>query len=204
MGKLGEILDNVLLHRIAWWTLTDFRDQAGDIAEDPGAVERDPAPFTGGLVTSPAVSAKSVRVMIVDDHEVVRDGLRAVLGREPDMSVVGEAATASSAVQRARELKPDVVVMDVRLGDSNGIEATREIRSQRPSTRVLILTSFADDEALYSSVLAGAAGYVLKQVRVEGLLRAIRAVAAGENLIGDSETSAMMSRLERGKHLHRD
>ena len=151
-----------------------------------------------------AVAQAPIRVMIVDDHPLVRDGLRAILGREPALDIVGEAADAEAAVRRARELHPDVVVMDVRLGEESGIEATREIRSERHETRVLMLTSFADDEALYASVLAGAAGFVLKQVRADGLIRAIRSVAAGEDLIGEHETSAVMARLEHGKHLHND
>jgi two-component system, NarL family, response regulator DevR len=149
-------------------------------------------------------AAAPVRVMLVDDYQVVRDGLRAALGRENDMTIVGEAASADEAVRVARKCRPEVVVMDVRLGGSSGIKATRDIRSDDPNVRVLMLTSFADDEALLASVVAGASGFVLKQIRLDGLISAIHAVAAGETLISESETRGVVSRLKRGKHLHRD
>jgi len=145
-----------------------------------------------------------LRVMLVDDHQLVRDGLRSVLERQVDFDVVAEAASADEAVRMAHKARPDVVVMDVRLGGKSGIEATREIRSVRPRTRVLMLTSFADDEALYASVLAGASGFVLKQVRLDSLLRAIRAVGSGENLISTEEVQTVMTRLNRGKHMYAD
>src|SRR5215831_17313234 len=106
-----------------------------------------------------------LRLMLVDDHEVVRSGLRAMLEAAGDMRVIAEAGTVRDAIVQAERTKPDVIVMDVRLADGSGIEATREIRAQRPETRVLMLTSFADDEALFASIMAGAAGYVLKQIR---------------------------------------
>ena len=142
--------------------------------------------------------------MVVDDHQLVRDGIRSALGMQPDMEVVGEAGNADDAVRVAAAVQPDVVVMDVRLAGSSGIEATREIRNRQPATRVLMLTSFSDDEAVYTSILAGASGYVLKQVRLDSLLRSIRAVAAGENLIGPEQVRAVGARLQRGKHLYRD
>jgi DNA-binding NarL/FixJ family response regulator len=142
--------------------------------------------------------------LLVDDHEVVRSGLRAILEAEPDMVVVGEASTAGEAVSAAHTLGPDVVVMDVRLADGSGIVATREIRAQRDATRVLMLTSFADDEALFASIMAGAAGYVLKQIRGRDLVSGIRAVGAGRSLLDPAMTEGVLDRLRRGKHLMRD
>src|SRR5438094_4864537 len=106
-----------------------------------------------------------LRVMLVDDHEIVRSGIRAMLAATDDLRVVAEAESVAEAVREAERTRPDVVVMDIRLADGSGIEATREIRSRLPATQVLMLTSFADDEALYASIMAGAAGYVLKQIR---------------------------------------
>jgi two-component system response regulator DevR len=145
-----------------------------------------------------------LRVMLVDDHEIVRDGIRAMLQAEDDIVVTAEAGTVRDAIDEANRTRPDVVVMDVRLADGSGIEATREIRAQHSSIRVLMLTSFADDEALFASIMAGASGYVLKQVRSGDLLRAIRAVGAGDSLLDPSVTSAVLDRLRRGKHLIQD
>src|SRR6202048_3993458 len=117
-----------------------------------------------------------LRLMLVDDHEVVRSGLRTMLEATGDLRVVAEAATVADAIARAERIAPDVIVMDVRLADGSGIEATREIRARRPETKVLMLTSFADAEALFASIMAGAAGYVLKQIRGGELIRAIREV----------------------------
>ena len=118
-----------------------------------------------------------IRVMLVDDHEVVRQGLRSLLERRENLRVVAEAATVAEAVAAAAEALPDVVVMDVRLPDGTGIEACREIRAARPETKVLMLTSYADDEAVYAAILAGAASYMLKQTRGRELVAAIEAVA---------------------------
>jgi two-component system, NarL family, response regulator DevR len=142
--------------------------------------------------------------MLVDDHEVVRNGLKAMLQAQPDISVVAEAGSVSEAVQQAAAVRPDVVVMDVRLTDGSGIEATREIRAQRPETKVLMLTSFADDEALFASIMAGASGYVLKQIRGGELVRGIRTVGSGQSLLDPSVTAAVLDRLRKGKHLMRD
>ncbi len=142
--------------------------------------------------------------MLVDDHEIVRDGIRAMLDAEDDVVVTSEAGTVREAIDEADRTKPDVVVMDVRLSDGSGIEATREIRAKHPETHVLMLTSFADDEALFASIMAGASGYVLKQVRSGDLMRAIRAVGAGDSLLDPSVTSAVLDRLRRGKHLLKD
>jgi DNA-binding NarL/FixJ family response regulator len=142
--------------------------------------------------------------MLVDDHEIVRDGIRAMLHAEDDVVVTSEAGSVREAVDEADRTRPDVIVMDVRLSDGSGIEATREIRAKHPETRVLMLTSFADDEALFASIMAGASGYVLKQVKSGDLMRAIRAVGAGNSLLDPSVTSAVLDRLRKGKHLLRD
>jgi len=142
--------------------------------------------------------------MIVDDHEVVRGGLRAMLEATGDISVVAEAGTVQEAIAAADQHQPDVVVMDVRLADGSGVEATREIRARRPETQVLMLTSFADDEGLLASIMAGASGYVLKQIRGGELLRAIRSVGAGHGLLDPALTQAVLQRLRRGKHMLRD
>jgi two-component system response regulator DevR len=145
-----------------------------------------------------------LRVMLVDDHEVVRNGIRSMLDAEEDIIVTSEAGSVREAIDEAARTKPDVVVMDVRLTDGSGIEATREIRAAHPAIKVLMLTSFADDEALFASIMAGASGYVLKQVKSGDLLRAIRAVGAGDSLLDPSVTTAVLDRLRKGKHLMRD
>ena len=145
-----------------------------------------------------------LRVMLVDDHEIVRDGIRAMLEAEDDIVVTSEAGTVQEAVDEAARTTPDVVVMDVRLADGSGIEATREIRAHNPATRVLMLTSFSDDQALFASIMAGASGYVLKQVKSNDLLRAIRAVGAGDSLLDPSVTTSVLDRLRKGKHLMKD
>ena len=142
--------------------------------------------------------------MLVDDHEVVRGGLKALLQAQDDLLVVAEAGSVKEARLQADRTKPDVIVMDVRLADGSGIEATREIRAARPETRVLMLTSFADDEALFASIMAGADGYVLKQIRGGELLRAIRTVGNGQSLLDPAITSAVLERLRKGKHLMKD
>jgi DNA-binding NarL/FixJ family response regulator len=154
-------------------------------------------------VSAPAIS-KPVRLMLVDDYQLIRDGLRSVIERQPDLRVVGEAGTVEEAVRVADRCSPDVVVMDVRLGTGSGIEATREIRSRQSRTRVLMLTSFADDEALYASVMAGASGFVLKQIKLDALLEAIREVAAGEELITSEEVRAVVLRIEGGQPSYPD
>ena len=148
--------------------------------------------------------ADAVRVMLVDDHEVVRQGIKALLEADDGLMIVGEAGTVAEAIERASVLRPDVVVMDVRLADGSGIEATREIRAIRPETRVIMLTSFADDEALFASIMAGASGYVLKQIKGNDLVRSIKAVAEGGSLLDPSVTEAVLERLRKGKHLLKD
>ena len=145
-----------------------------------------------------------LRLMLVDDHEVVRSGLRAMLEATGEVRIVAEAGTVSDAIAQAGRTRPDVIVMDVRLADGSGIEATREIRAQRPETRVLMLTSFADDEALFASIMAGASGYVLKQIHGTDLVRAIRQVGQGQSLLDPAVTATVLERLRKGKHLLRD
>ncbi len=136
-----------------------------------------------------------LRVMLVDDHEIVRQGLRTLLESQDHMHVVAEAGTVAEAVLRARSYKPDVIVMDVRLPDGTGVEACRDVRSERPDTKVLMLTSFADDQALFDSIMAGAAGYLLKQVRGNDLVDAIRRVGAGESLLDPAVTNRVLERI---------
>ncbi|GBC86067.1 Transcriptional regulatory protein DevR (DosR) [bacterium HR12] len=145
-----------------------------------------------------------LRVLLVDDHEVVRSGIKALLQATDDIVVTGEASTVREAIDEADRTRPDVVVMDVRLADGSGIEATREIRAKHPKTAVVMLTSFADDEALFASIMAGASGYVLKQVKGGELVRAIRTVGRGESLLDPAVTTAVLERLRKGKHLLKD
>jgi two-component system, NarL family, response regulator DevR len=140
-----------------------------------------------------------LRILLVDDHEVVRDGVKALINANDDMTVVAEAGTVAEAIAQAVRTRPDVVVMDVRLADGSGIEATREIRAKLEKTQVLMLTSFADDEALFASIMAGAAGYVLKQIRGGELVRAIREVGAGKSLLDPEVTRSVLERLRKGK-----
>ena len=135
------------------------------------------------------------RVMLVDDHEVVRNGLRAMLEAMDDLEIVAEAGNADEAVLRARSYKPDVVVMDVRLPDRSGVEACRDIRTENPQIAVLMLTSFSDDQALFDSIMAGAAGYVLKQIRGSDLVDGIRRVGAGESLLDPAVTARVLERI---------
>jgi len=148
--------------------------------------------------------AAPLRVMLVDDHEVVRDGIRSLLEASDDIVICAEAGTVQGAIDEAARTRPDVVVMDVRLADGSGIEATREIRANRPKTQVLMLTSFADDEALFASIMAGASGYVLKQIQGAEIVKAIREVAAGKSLLDPQVTNAVLDRLRKGKHLLKD
>ena len=140
----------------------------------------------------------TVRVVLVDDHEVVRQGLRALLESAPGMSVVGEFGNATDAKARIPALKPNVAVLDGRLPDGSGIEVCREIRSVDPSIGVLILTSYDDDDALFAAIMAGAAGYVLKQVKGTDLVEAVRLVASGGSLIDPGLTARVLERIRTG------
>jgi two-component system response regulator DevR len=156
------------------------------------------------VTDEPSSKRPPLRVLLVDDHEVVRDGVKALLQATEDIIVTGEAGSVREAIDEADRTRPDVVVMDVRLADGSGIEATREIRAKHEKTAVIMLTSFADDEALFASIMAGAAGYVLKQVKGGELVRAIRTVGKGESLLDPAVTNSVLDRLRRGKHLMRD
>ena len=137
----------------------------------------------------------ALRVMLVDDHEVVREGLRALLSRRPGMRVVAEAGTVAQAIEVAARERPNVVVMDVRLPDGSGVEACREIRSQLPETRMIMLTSYADEEAVLASILAGASAYLLKQTRGQQLAEAVEAVARGESLLDPQVTMRVLDQV---------
>ncbi|MFQ5948747.1 MAG: response regulator [Acidimicrobiia bacterium] len=141
-----------------------------------------------------------LKVMLVDDHEVVRQGLKALVESQGGIKVVGEAASAAEAVRRAGYESPDVVVMDVRLPDTSGVEACREIRSRWPDTKVLMLTSYADEEALFASIMAGASGYVLKQIKGDDLIDSLRRVGRGESLLDPALTERLFHRV-RGDEL---
>ena len=136
-----------------------------------------------------------IRVFLLDDHEVVRQGVAALLESQPDMVVVGEAATAAQALARIPALRPDVAVLDVRLPDGDGVSVCRELRNKMPDLVCLMLTSYGDDEALFESVMAGAAGYVLKEVRGGDLVNAIRVVANGGSLLDQAATAKLFTRL---------
>ena len=137
------------------------------------------------------------RVFLVDDHEIVRRGIADLLDDEPDLLVCGEAASAAEALARIPASRPDVAVLDVRLPDGNGVELCRELRARTPELHCLMLTSFSDDEALLDAIMAGAAGFVLKQVLGHDLLAAIRTVAGGQSLLDGRTTAALMNRLRR-------
>lgn len=138
-----------------------------------------------------------ITILIVDDHEVVRMGLRTLLERHPEFLVVAEASTAAESVVAARQSQPDVVVMDIRLPDGNGVEACREIREERPDTKVIMLTSYADEDAVIGSIMAGASGYLLKQTRGQSLTDAIARVARGESLLDPAVTHKVFERMRR-------
>jgi two-component system response regulator DevR len=142
----------------------------------------------------------TIRVFLLDDHEVVRRGVRELLevDSQGEIEVVGEAGTADEALRRMPAVRPDVAVLDVRLPDGNGVEVCREIRSNHPEVRCLMLTSFADDEALFDAIMAGAAGYVLKQVRGHDLVDNVTRVAAGQSLLDPNVTATVLERLRRG------
>ncbi|GAB2485404.1 response regulator [Nocardiopsis aegyptia] len=137
----------------------------------------------------------TIRVFLVDDHEVVRRGVGSLLADEADIDVVGEAGTAARARARIPAIAPDVVVLDVRLPDGDGVTLCREIRSLLPETRILMLTSYSDDEALYGAVMAGASGYILKQIHGTDLVGAVRTVAEGRSLLDPESTTRMLRRL---------
>jgi two-component system, NarL family, response regulator DevR len=139
-----------------------------------------------------------IRVFLLDDHEVVRAGLKDLLQQDGDIEVVGESGSAPEAARRIPALRPDVAVLDARLPDGNGIDVCREIRSVDPSIQGLILTSYEDDEALFAAIMAGAAGYVLKQIRGTDLVDTVRRVAAGQSMLDPAVTQRVLERIRRG------
>ncbi|MEO6571451.1 MAG: response regulator transcription factor, partial [Ilumatobacteraceae bacterium] len=136
-----------------------------------------------------------IRVFLLDDHEIVRRGVRELLESTDDLEVVGEAGTAEQAMHRAPAMAPDVAILDVRLPDGTGIEVCRDLRSMLPDLKCLMLTSFNDDEALFDAIMAGAAGYVLKEVRGSGLIDSVRRVAAGHSLLDPAVTARVLERI---------
>ncbi|SRR6266508_1265735 len=140
----------------------------------------------------------TIRVFLLDDHEVVRRGVRELLESDSEVEVVGEAGTAEEALGRIPATSPDVAILDVRLPDGDGVEVCREIRSRNPEIQCLMLTSFADDEALFAAIMAGAAGYVLKQVKGDDLVESVKRVADGQSLLDPHVTARVLERLRRG------
>src|SRR5215207_2638502 len=145
------------------------------------------------------ISAMTIRVYLLDDHEVVRRGLRDMFESSGQLEVVGESASAQEAARRIPALRPDVAVLDARLPDGSGIDVCRDVRSVDPSIKALILTSYDDDEALFSAIMAGAAGYVLKNISGTDLIEAIQRVAAGQSLLDPAVTQRVLDRLRRGQ-----
>lgn len=139
-----------------------------------------------------------LRVLIVDDHDIVRRGLATLISRQDGLEVVGEAGTAAEAVEKARSLAPDVVVLDIRLPDGSGIEACREIRDSNPDVRVLMLTSYSDEEAIMGSIMAGASGYLLKEIRSAEIVAAVHRVGNGQSLLDPAVTASVLERVRRG------
>ena len=158
----------------------------------------DPATSEAGEAAAP------IRVFLLDDHEVVRRGLRELLENEGDIVVVGESGLAQEAARRIPALRPDVAILDGRLPDGSGIDVCREIRSREPSTKALILTSYDDDDAVFAAIMAGAAGYVLKQVRGNDLIDTVRRVAAGQSMLDPQVTAQVLERVRNGPPVDRE
>jgi two-component system response regulator DevR len=150
-------------------------------------------------MTGPEEPDSVTRIFLLDDHEIVRRGLADLLNGIPDFQVVGEAGTVAEALRRIPAVAPDVAILDGRLPDGSGIEVCRIVREEQPNVRCLILTSYDDDEAIFAAVLAGAAGYVLKQIRGSNLIDAVRQVAAGQSLLDPSVTARVLQRIREGK-----
>jgi DNA-binding NarL/FixJ family response regulator len=179
---------------VASGTVTSSTVTSGTVTSSTGASGTVPGGTrlrgaAGGTAARPAVA-----VFLLDDHEIVRRGVRELLEAEPDIAVVGEAGTAQAALARVPALRPDVAVLDVRLPDGDGVSVCRAIRSRAPETACLMLTSFGDDEALLDAIMAGASGYVLKQIRGTDLVGAIRAVAGGQSMIDPGTADRVLAR----------
>jgi DNA-binding NarL/FixJ family response regulator len=136
-----------------------------------------------------------MRILLVDDHEVVRVGVRSLIERQPDMEVIGEASTVREAVNQTLDLQPDVVLLDIRMPGGSGLEACNQIKAQRPETKIIILTSFPDDEVLFDAIACGADGYVLKQIGSDELIRALERVGRGESLLDPSLTDRVFAKM---------
>jgi len=154
--------------------------------------------------TGSATSDRVIRIYLLDDHEVVRRGMRELLEGEPGFEVVGESGSAAEATRRIPALRPDVAILDGRLPDGSGIDVCRDIRSQDPSIAALILTSYDDDDALFAAIMAGAAGYVLKQVRGTELIDMIRRVADGQSALDPAVTAAVLERVRSGPPVNQE
>ena len=150
------------------------------------------------------MDVRPISVFLLDDHEVVRHGLRALLESDGDIAIVGESGSAREATARIPALRPDVAVLDARLPDGSGIDVCRDVRSIDPGIRALILTSYDDDEALFAAILAGAAGYVLKQIGSNDLVEGVRRVAAGQSLIDPALTARVLDRVRNGPEEHEE
>ena len=144
-----------------------------------------------------------LRILLVDDHEVVRIGVRALIERQPGMEVVGEAGTVAEAVNRAEQLAPDVVVLDIRLPGGNGLEACKQIKALRPETRIIVLTSYPDDQILFDAIANGADGYVLKQIGSADLIQALQRVGRGESLLDPSVTEKVFAKMRQARQQER-
>jgi DNA-binding NarL/FixJ family response regulator len=144
-----------------------------------------------------------LKILLVDDHEVVRVGVRALIDRQPGMEVVGEAGTVPEALQQTSQLLPDVVVLDIRLPGGSGLDACRQIKASHPEIRIIILTSFPDDEVLYDAIACGADGYVLKQIGSDDLIQALERVGRGESLVDPSLTSQLFAQVRKARHQER-
>jgi DNA-binding NarL/FixJ family response regulator len=148
-------------------------------------------------MTNEPPAERPLRLLLVDDHEVVRQGLAALLARRPAFQVVAEAGTVAEAVAAARRFRPDLVIMDVRLPDGTGIEACRDIRAEMPETRVVMLSSYPDEDAVLAAILAGASGYLLKQIRGRDLVAALESVGRGDSLLDPAVTERVLERVRR-------
>jgi len=149
------------------------------------------------MSSDPTPVRPRLRLLVVDDHEVVREGLVALLSRRDEFQVVAEAGTVAESLAAVRRFEPDLVIMDVRLPDGSGIEACREIRAEFPSIRIVMLTSYPDEEAVLSAILAGASGYLLKQIRGRDLVTALEAVGRGDSLLDPAVTERVLDRVRR-------
>jgi two-component system response regulator DevR len=159
---------------------------------------------SGGLSAATPGGSTPIRVFLLDDHELVRRGLHDLLSGEPDIEVVGEAGLAAEALRRIPALLPDVAILDARLPDGHGVDVCRDIRSSHPEVACLMFTSYDDDEALLAAIMAGAAGYVLKQIRGTDFVDAVRRVAAGQSLLDPAVTRTVLARVRQTEHREDD